>query len=365
MGSVGEKIALDAMGGDHAPRAIVAGAVKACEELGVSVQLVGDREAIQRCLDTYGSHPNIEIIDAPDTIDMHEDPIKGLRRKPKASISVTMKQVRRGLADAAVSAGHSGAAMAAGLLRLGRIPGIDRPAIAAIFPTVKAEKPVLLLDVGANVDCRPKFLEQFAVMGSVYSNLVLGTPNPTVGLVNIGEEASKGNDLAVKTYPLLEANPNVNFTGNAEGRDILSGDFDVVVCDGFVGNVVLKFAEAVGSVVIQLLREELPRGKRGKVGTLVLKSNLKRLKKRIDHAEHGGGLLLGVNGVCVIGHGSSDAASVCSAIRIARDAVRTKVLEQLKEKCNSTAQESGSESNGQGEPAASQTVTQEPVTTES
>ena len=358
MGSVGERIALDAMGGDNAPEAIVAGAVKACEELGVSVQLVGDRQAIQTCLDTHGSHPNIEIIDAPDTIGMHEDPVKGLRKKPKASISVTMKQVRKGLADAAVSAGHSGAAMAAGLLRLGRIPGIERPAIAAVFPTVKEGKPVLLLDVGANVDCRPKFLEQFAVMGSVYSNLVLGTPDPKVGLVNIGEEESKGNDLAIKSYPLLAANPTINFIGNAEGRDILSGDFDVAVCDGFVGNVVLKFAEAVGSVVIQLLKEELPRGKRGKLGCLIMKSNLKRLKTRIDHAEHGGGLLLGVNGVCVIGHGSSDAASVCSAIRIARDAVRSKVLEQMKEKCQSTVDKPAPS-------VASPTVTQEPVTTES
>lgn len=219
--------------------------------------------------------------------------------------------------------------MAAALLRLGRLKGIDRPAIGAVFPTVLMDQPVLILDVGANVDCRPKYLEQFAVMGMVYSKYVLGIENPQVGLLNIGEEPSKGNDAAVQAHELLEKHPSVSFVGNAEGRDVLSGQFDVVVCDGFVGNVLLKFAEAVGESVLQILREELPRGVRGKVGTLVLKDNLQRIKQRVDHAEHGGGLLLGVAGIAVISHGSSQAPSIFNAIRLAKEAVDNQVLDRI------------------------------------
>lgn len=219
--------------------------------------------------------------------------------------------------------------MAAALLRLGRLKGIDRPAIGAVFPTVLADKSVLILDVGANVDCRAKYLEQFAVMGTVYSKYVLGVDSPKVGLLNIGEEPSKGNDVAIQAHQLLEQHPNVPFVGNAEGRDVLSGQFDVVVCDGFVGNVLLKFAEAVGESVLQILREELPRGIRGKLGTLVLKDNLKQIKQRVDHAEHGGGLLLGVAGIAVISHGSSQAPSVFNAIRLAKEAVDNKVLDRI------------------------------------
>ncbi len=328
MGATRARIAIDAMGGDHAPAEIITGALRAREELGVEVLLVGDRQQIQAAL-PQTNLGQLEIVPAEGTIEMHEEPLSSLKRKPKASINVAMDLVKQKRADAVVSAGHSGAAMAAALLRLGRLRGIDRPAIGAVFPTIIANKPVLVLDVGANVDCRPKFLDQFALMGTIYSQYVLGIPDPKVGLLNIGEEDSKGNDLAVRTHQLLQENPQVSFIGNAEGRDVLSGRFDVIVCDGFVGNVLLKFAEAVGEVVIQILREELPQGLQGQLGTALLKPNLKRIKQRIDHAEHGGGLLLGVAGICIISHGSSQAPAIFNAIRLAKEAVDNKVLEQI------------------------------------
>jgi phosphate acyltransferase len=331
MASTRARIALDAMGGDDAPAAIVAGAIQAQTELAdVDVILVGDPEQIQACLNHHPNAPKLEIVPAEGTIEMHEEPLGALRRKPKASINVSMQLVKEGKADAVVSAGHSGAAMAAALLRLGRLRGIDRPAIAAIFPTNRADKSVVILDVGANVDCKPKYLEQFAVMGSVYSQYVMGVEAPKVGLLNIGEEESKGNDVAIKAHESLLVNEHINFVGNAEGRDVLSGNFDVIVCDGFVGNVLLKFAEAVGDIVVQMLKEELPRGLHGKLGTAILKPNLKRLKQRIDAAEHGGGLLLGVEGVCIISHGSSDANSIANAIRSAKNAVDNNVIDRIK-----------------------------------
>lgn len=330
MESTGARIAIDAMGGDHAPQEIVAGALRARDELGIQVLLVGDPDKINEALGSQKDSNNIEVVAAEDVIEMGEEPIRALRRKPKASINVAMDLVKRKRADAVVSAGHSGAAMAAALLRLGRLKGIDRPAIGAIFPTVIAGKSVLILDVGANVDCRPEYLDQFATMGSIYSQSVLGVEKPQIGLLNIGEEDCKGDELALNTYAILKENKNIHFAGNAEGRDVLSGEFDVIVCDGFAGNVLLKFAEAVGESVLQIFREELPRGMRGKVGTVFLKPNLKRIKQRIDHAEHGGGLLLGVNGVCIISHGSSQAPSIFSAIRLATEAVDKKVSEQIK-----------------------------------
>ncbi|MGF1520791.1 MAG: phosphate acyltransferase PlsX [Leptolyngbyaceae cyanobacterium] len=323
------RIAIDAMGGDHAPAEIVAGAIRAKAELDAEILLVGDPDQIATAMPNPENLKAIEIVPAEGIIEMHEEPLSALRRKPKASINVAMNLVKRDRADAVVSAGHSGAAMASALLRLGRLRGIDRPAIGAVFPTVIADKSVLILDVGANVDCRPRFLEQFAVMGTVYSKYVLGVAAPRVGLLNIGEEPSKGNDAAIQAHQLLEENPGIPFVGNAVGRDILSGQFDVVVCDGFVGNVLLKFAEAVGESILQILREELPQGVRGKVGTLVLKNNLKRIKQRVDHAEHGGALLLGVAGIAVISHGSSQAPSIFNAIRLAKEAVDNQVLDQI------------------------------------
>ncbi len=331
MGSTQARIAVDAMGGDLAPDEIVAGALRARDELGVDVLLVGDRDKIDQSLEHHSgkSRQGVTIVPSEGLVEMHEEPLVGIRRKPKASINVAMSLVKRGEADAVISAGHSGAAMAAALLKLGRLKGIDRPAIGAVLPTLRAGKSVLILDVGANVDCRPKFLEQFAVMGSVYSRCVLGVSDPKVGLLNIGEEPSKGNDLALQTHELLQGRSGLSFVGNAEGRDILSGDFDVMVCDGFVGNVLLKFAEAVGDVLLQILREELPQGVRGKLGTAMLKPNLRRIKQRVDHAEHGGGLLLGVDGICIISHGSSQAPSIFNAIRLAKEAIDNQVLDQI------------------------------------
>lgn len=329
MGSTQARIAIDAMGGDYAPAEIVAGAIRAQAELGVKVLLVGDPQQIEAHMHQHRSSLQLEIVPAEGLVEMHEEPLGALRRKPKASINVAMDLVKQGRADAVVSAGHSGAAMAAALLRLGRLPGIDRPAIGTVLPTLMADKSVLILDVGANVDCRPKFLEQFAVMGSVYSKFVLGIEEPKVGLLNIGEESTKGNELALRTYQLLQENPRLAFIGNAEGRDVLSGRFDVVVCDGFVGNVLLKFAEAIGEVLLQILREELPQGWRGRLGAILLKPNLRRIKQRIDHAEHGGGLLLGVDGICIISHGSSQAPSIFNAVRLAKEAVDHEVLSRI------------------------------------
>ena len=329
MGSTLARIAIDAMGGDYAPAEIVTGAIRAKAELDVEVLLVGDPQQIRASISQPGNLRHIEIVPSEGIVEMHEEPLSALRRKPKASINVAMDLVKRKQADAVVSAGHSGAAMAAALLRLGRLKGIDRPAIGAVLPTVVAGKSVLILDVGANVDCRPKFLEQFAIMGTIYSHYVLGIEDPKVGLLNIGEEPSKGNELSVRTHQALADNPLIPFIGNAEGRDVLSGDFDVVVCDGFVGNVLLKFAEAVGEAALQILREELPQGIRGKIGTALLRPNLRRIKQRVDHAEHGGGLLLGVAGVAVISHGSSQAPSIFNAIRLAKEAVDHGVLNQI------------------------------------
>ena len=334
MASTRARIAVDAMGGDYAPKEIVAGAMRASEELDVEVLLVGDPQQIKSSLKHHTSSKIPEIVPAEGVISMEEEPLTGIRRKPKASINVAMDLVKLKRADAVVSAGHSGAAMAAALLRLGRLRGIDRPAIGAVFPTMLAGKSVIVLDVGANVDCRPKYLEQFALMGTVYSQYVMGIEEPKVGLLNIGEEASKGNDLAIRTYQLLHENDQIPFVGNAEGRDVLSGHFDVIVCDGFAGNVLLKFAEAVGSIMLQILREELPQGLRGQMGTAMLKPNLRRIKQRVDHAEHGGGLLFGVAGVCIISHGSSQAPSVFNAIRLAREAIDNQVLDRIQSYTN-------------------------------
>ena len=339
------------MGGDYAPDEIVAGAIKASEELNVKILLVGDTAKVESALKKHAtSSSSLEIVSSEGAITMHEEPITGIRRKPKASINVAMNLVKSKQADAVVSAGHSGAAMAAASLRLGRLKGIDRPAIGAIFPTLKPGKSAIILDVGANVDSRPKYLEQFALMGTIYSKYALGVEEPKVGLLNIGEESSKGNDLAMRTHELLLANQDIPFIGNAEGRDILSGDFDVIVCDGFVGNVVLKFTEAIGSVMLQIMKEELPKGIQGKLGTALLKPNLQRIKQRIDHAEHGGALLFGVAGVCIISHGSSQAPSIFNAIRLAKEAIHNQVLERI----NINPQGKGKPNNNSSEEAIAQ-----------
>ncbi len=332
MGLTRAKIAVDAMGGDFAPEEIVAGAIQASAELDLDVLLVGDEQQINSLVKKHGGKDSehIKVVHAEDVITMKEEPLAGIRRKPKASINVAMKLVKQKEADAVVSAGHSGAAMAAALLKLGRIKGIERPAIGAVLPTIIPGKSVIVLDVGANVDSKPKYLEQFALMGTIYSRYVLGNAEPQVGLLNIGEESSKGNELALATHKLLTENPQIPFVGNAEGRDVLSGEFDIIVCDGFVGNIVLKFAEAIGEVMMQIMKEELPQGLHGKVGTALLKPNLMNIKRRIDRAEHGGALLFGVAGICIISHGSSRRGSIFNAIRLAKEAIDNEVLEKIK-----------------------------------
>jgi glycerol-3-phosphate acyltransferase PlsX len=270
----------------------------------------------------------LELLPTGPSVAM-DDEATSVRRKRDASINLAMDRVKSGEALAVYSAGNSGAVMASAIFRLGRLKGIERPAIGALFPTKDVGRQVLVLDVGANTDCKPSYLHQFALLGNIYSRDVLGVARPRIGLLNIGEEECKGNELALRTHPLLVGEPRLHFAGNCEGRDVLSGEFDVVVCDGFTGNVLLKFLESVGSVLLEVLKAELPRGRRGKVGSAFLRNNLRRIKKRLDHAEHGGALLLGVDGLCVIGHGSSKALSVLGALRLAHMAASHGTLENL------------------------------------
>ena len=330
-------VAVDGMGGDYAPGPILEGCLRAVELLPLRIRFVGEPERIsaacadmglEELLEQATEAGRIEIVASGPSVGMDEEATV-VRRKRDASINVAMDLVKNGQAMAVYSAGNSGAVMASAIFRLGRLPGIERPAIGALFPTKDPSQQVLVLDVGANMDCKPSYLHQFALLGNIYSRDVLQVPTPRIGLLNIGEEECKGNDLALRTHPLLAAEDRFLFAGNCEGRDVLSGDFDVVVCDGFTGNVLLKFLESVGSVLLDVLKSELPRGRRGKVGSAFLMSNLRRIKKRLDHAEHGGALLLGVDGICVIGHGSSKALSVVSALRLAHSAASHGVMENL------------------------------------
>lgn len=316
-------IAVDAMGGDHAPAAVVAGAVAAARDLAVAVLLAGPERRIHEELRRHRPVPDaVRVVDAPEVIEMHESPAIALRRKKRASIIVAMEQVRDGAADAVVSAGHTGAAMGAALLRLGRIPGVDRPAIATILPTL-AQHPVVMLDVGANVDCKPHHLQQFAIMGSVYASRVLEIAAPRVGVLSNGAEEGKGSDLVLRTSALLRQTAGVQFVGNVEGRDVFSGVADVVVCDGFVGNVALKLAEGLAITIRGVIKTQL-RGWAGRLALLYLAplaGRIRALYRRFDYGEYGGAPLLGIEGVCVIAHGSSNARAVRNAIRAAADAV--------------------------------------------
>ncbi len=330
-------IAVDGMGGDYAPVPILEGCLDAINRFPINIKFVGKIEKVKQEAEKVGlidllekeiDNNRFELIDSGDPIGMNEE-ATAVRKKKDASINIAMDLVKNNKAKAVYSAGNSGALMASAIFRIGRLKGIERPAIGALFPTRDQTRPVLVLDVGANTDCKPSYLHQFALLGNVYAKDVLQIENPRIGLLNIGEEECKGNDLSLKTFELLSNEKSFDFGGNCEGRDVLSGDFDVVVCDGFTGNILLKFLESVGGVLLDILRSELPRGRRGKVGSAFLKSNLLRIKKRLDHAEHGGALLLGVNGICVIGHGSSKSLSVVSALRLAHSAVNHDVMENL------------------------------------
>ncbi|MBL6739990.1 MAG: phosphate acyltransferase PlsX [Synechococcus sp. BS301-5m-G54] len=330
-------VAVDGMGGDHAPGPILEGCLQAIERLPLRIRFIGETDRVLAAaaalqlgdqVNAAVSAGHLDLVASGPSIEMGEE-ATAVRRKRDASINVAMDLVKRGEALAVYSAGNSGAVMASAIFRLGRLKGIDRPAIGALFPTKDPGQPVLVLDVGANMDCKPAYLHQFALLGNIYSRDLLQVKRPRIGLLNIGEEECKGNELAQRTHELLRTETRLHFAGNCEGRDVLSGAFDVVVCDGFTGNVLLKFLESVGSVLLGVLRAELPRGRRGKVGSAFLRSNLKRIKKRLDHAEHGGALLLGVNGICVIGHGSSKALSVVSALRLAHSAASHGVMDDL------------------------------------
>lgn len=322
------RVAVDAMGGDHAPREIVAGAVQAARELSIELLLVGRTDSIGRELHALGEGGTpVRVVEAPDVIDMAEAPAMALRRKPRASIVVAVDTLRQGEADALVSAGNTGAAMAAALLRLGRIEGIDRPAIAAVLPTLRGR--AILVDVGANVDCRPKHLLQFAVMGSVYASRVLGIAEPRVGLMSNGAEPTKGNEVVIRASDLLRSS-GLRFTGNIEGRDFFDGVADVAVCDGFVGNLLLKFGEGLALGIFTLLREELSRGPLVRLGVALATPRLRALARRMDYTEYGGAPLLGVNGNCIIAHGSSTAKAIRNSIAQAAESVRAGMVETIR-----------------------------------
>ena len=325
------KIAVDAMGGDKAPAEIVKGAVLAVKKFPCEVILVGDENKIRQTLDvsTGGEKFPITIKHAGEVVEMSEHPADAVRTKRDSSIVVATKLVKDGICDAVLSAGSTGAAVAAAQLILRRIKGIHRPAIATPIPTPHGM--TLLLDSGANVDSKPETLVQNAIMGSLYAEHVLGKKNPSVALLNIGEEETKGDELAKATYQLLKQLPKINFAGNAEGRDIPRGKFDVVICDGFVGNVVLKFGEGLALTIMKLLTEELTENGGAKLlGQELLASTFQNMYKRLDVSENGGAPLLGVNGCCVISHGLSDAKAICSGIGVACNYVAGKVFEHIR-----------------------------------
>lgn len=319
------RIAIDAMGGDYAPEEVVKGAVIAAREYGVGLQLVGKSEKIQAELAKHNVDGlDIIITNADEVIEMCEAPGAALRRKKNASIVVAVNAVSKGESQALVAAGSTGAAMAASLFGLGRLPGIDRPAIACVLPTMK--RPVVLIDAGANSNCEPNMLYQFAIMGNIFSKCIIGVENPKVGILNIGEESSKGNELAINAYKLFsEHREALNFTGNVEGRELFMGACDVVVCDGFVGNITLKVTEGVARMIVSMLKDELKKSWIAKLGALIAKPALMNLKKKADYSEYGGALLLGINGICVIAHGSSKHDAIKNAIRVAKESVETDV----------------------------------------
>ncbi len=325
------KLAIDAMGGDKAPAEIIKGAVEAVKKYPCEIVLVGDENKIAENLrdETDWENLPIKIQHAAEVIEMNEHPADAVRNKKNSSIVVATQLVKAGECDAVLSAGSTGAAVAAAQLILKRIRGIGRPAIATPIPTPKGV--TLLLDSGANVDSKPEHLVQSGIMGALYAEHVLGKKNPRVGLLNIGEEETKGNEQAKETYQIFKNMTTINFVGNAEGRDIPAGDFDVVVCDGFVGNAILKFGEGLAMTIFKLIKESIDEaGVPAKLGALLLMPTLKDLSKRLDASEYGGAPLLGVNGYCIISHGSSDAKSICSAIGVANDYVESNVLEHVK-----------------------------------
>jgi glycerol-3-phosphate acyltransferase PlsX len=312
-------IAVDAMGGDHFPRAEVSGAIVASRSLGVKIVLVGREEIIRRELEQHENYDSslIDVRHASEQITMEDSAAKAVRTKKDSSIRVASRLVREGIAHGFVSAGNTGAVMATAKLVQGVVPGVSRPALASVFPTLKGT-PAVMVDVGANVDCDPKMLSQFAVMGDIYSRVIFHTRNPKVGLLSIGEEEHKGNDLTRAATPVLKS-LNLNFIGNVEGRDLFTGKADVIVCDGFIGNVALKVSEGVVDVIKQMLHESLEATITRKIGYVLSRTAYADFKKRVDYSEFGGAPLLGVKGVCIICHGRSNANAIKNAIRVASE----------------------------------------------
>jgi len=323
------KIAVDAMGGDQAPKVIVQGAVAAAREYGQPLILVGDESAVRAELKLLNPPPGlIEVHHCSEVAGMDEEPAVVLRKKRDASVRVAFDLVKAGLAQGAVSAGNSGATLAVGTIVLGRLPGVERPGIAGVFPTLTGW--TVVIDVGANVDCKPSFLYQFGLLAQAYVQVVMGIENPKIGLLSIGEEDGKGNELVRHAHDLFRRG-TMNFIGNVEGRDIFPGVADVVVCDGFVGNVVLKLSEGMAESIGTMLKRELQAGWLSRVGTLLAYGAFRRFKRRVDYAEFGGAPLLGIKGVGIISHGGSSPKAIKNAIRTAGEMIRGRVCERIEE----------------------------------
>ncbi len=323
------RIALDAMGGDHGPDEQIAGAIQALEETNLKLILVGDESAIAGCLDDLAPHESIlsrvDILHTREVVEMGESPVDAIRKKKNSSVMLAFDLVKKGEARAAVSAGNSGATMAAAVRKLGRLQGVSRPGIASVFPTLK--KPVVMMDVGANVDCRPQHLFQFALMASAFSH-VFDIQSPRIGILSIGEETGKGNQLVRDTHKLL-ASSSLNFIGNVEGRDIFQGDVDVIVCDGFVGNICLKVSEGLVEAATEMIRTGIMGSIKAQIGYFLARPVFRTFKKRVDYAEYGGAPLLGINGTGIICHGKSNAVAIKNAILEASKIVEIKVNDKI------------------------------------
>ncbi len=320
------RIALDAMGGDYAPDVNIQGAIETvCNSKDIDIILVGDESVLIRELSGQRYPQNrISIKHASQTIGMDEPPTAAIRKKRDSSIRRGLDLVKTGEADGFVSAGHSGAVMATALLLLGTSDVVDRPAIAAIMPTLKA--PFVLIDAGANIHCKPDNLLQFALMGSTYCSHILGRKEPRVALISTGEEDTKGNELTKETFKLLKE-ADINFIGNADGKDIFTGDIDVIVCDGFTGNVILKTSEGLADNMIKMIKREVAKLTTGRIGYLLIKPALKNFKKKTDYDEFGGAPLLGIKGTCIISHGRSTSKAIRNALRVASDFAEKKVYD--------------------------------------
>jgi glycerol-3-phosphate acyltransferase PlsX len=324
------RVAVDAMGGDNAPVVEVEGAVSAAKEFGIHITLVGDTERLRQELAKYDIKGlDIVLQHASEVVGMHDSASDAVRKKKDSSIRVAFDLVKQGSADAVVSAGNSGATMAAGMFVLKRLKGIERPAIAQIFPTLRGT--TLVLDVGGNVDCKPLHLVQFAIMGEVYARYAMGAEKPTIGLLSNGEEESKGNELTRETHAILK-DISLDYAGYVEGRDIFNGAVDVVVCDGFVGNVVLKLSEGLAEAVGKMLKDEIKQSFLSKIGYLLSLKAFNNFKKKVDYAEYGGAPLLGIDGVVMICHGGSNAKAIKNAIRFAHEYAQKRINQRMAEK---------------------------------